>query len=330
MGRSSQSNAFVKVRRALIFSILSTMMETFNGVFRPVDIIGVALTLNFVCSVFHTIILKGSATRRRLHCGYILRSISRQSVLVVSDVVANSIHMRDVGTQLESTLLLVISTTISIAMITLIPGWFMQDSVQGSLRDILIFSFTSRYRQLHVPGLKGLTGIGTMIYGILFVLTNILDNPAHDATRTTSVFMTTLCRAASMVFSNQFLSEIIPQSSSQVFPVSILIATYIVSDHMPMSSTVSAFVLWRTAQEISMWTSRVFPGGSTEEILLFCLLLCILPVLNHKTASVLAVASLQTLVRRIMHAFVYFGTTSAVIVSMCMLLATDIVLDAPK
>jgi hypothetical protein len=330
MNNESKTKLFNKLRRSLIFSVLSTIMQTLNGVYHQTDIIIVALTINIICTIIHGVILGDSVTRRRFHCGYILRSISRQCLLVIADAIANAVHMRDVGTQSENTLLLVVTTTAYVGILTLIPGWFLADSVQGSLKDILLYSFTSRYRQLQIPGLRGSTGLGTMVYGILFIIVNIFDNPSDSIKHPRSPFFTALMRAASMVFSNQFLSRIVPVSTRQIFPVAILLGTYILSDHLPMSGSVAAFVLWQTAQEISTWTMRVFPGGTADQIMLFSLLMCVLPVINSKTGAVIAVSALQTLVSSIMSSFKYLGTTGAVISSICMLLATDIALDAPE
>jgi hypothetical protein len=330
INHQAQLKLFNKLRRALIFSVLSTIMQTLNTIYHQIDIIVVALTINMICTIFHGVILGSSEIRRRFHCGYILRSISRQSLLVIADACAHSVHMRDVGTQSENLLLLVVSTTAYVGIVTLIPEWFLVDSVQGSIKDILLYSFTSRYRQLHIPGLKGTTGLGTMVYGLLFVVVNILDNPSDKSKNPQSAFFTALTRAGSMIFSNQFLSRIIPESSKQVLPVAMLLGTYILSDHLPMSSSVDAYVLWQTAREVSAWTTRVFPGGVTDQIIFFSLLLCILPVINSKTGSVVAVAALQTLVGSMMASLTFLGPISAAMASICVLLATDIILDAPQ
>jgi hypothetical protein len=236
-------------------------------------------------------------------------------VLIVSDAVANSVHLRDAGTQQENTLLLVLSTSALVALLTLVPTWFLKDAQQGSLKDLLIYSFTSRYSQLHVPGLTGDTGIGVLAHGLLFVVFNMLDEVGPDEKRPPSELMQTLYQTAAMVFSNMFLVQIAPESSSQVLPVAILLGMYIVSDHLPMSDTVASFVLWRTSAETSTWITRVLPGSITDQILLFTVLLCILPALDRKIASVLAVAALQTVVGHIMRAFAYLGTSGATIAS---------------
>lgn len=330
LNRGAQSKLFTKLRRALIFSVLSTIMGTLNKHYHQIDIIIVALAINIICTIFHSVILGNSTRRHRFHVGYILRSISRQCLLVIADAIAHSIHLRDVGTQSENMILLVVTTTTYVGILTLIPDWFLADSVQGSLKDILVYSLTSRYRQLHIPGLRGTTGIGTLVYGIFFILVNTSDNPPNKAKNPTSPLLLSLNRAASMIFSNQFISKIIPDSTRQVFPVAILLGIYILSDHLTMSSSVAAFVLWQTAREISEWTVRVFPGGTSDQLILFSLLLCILPVLDSKTGSVIAVSALQTLVGSAMSSLTYLGTTSAVVASVCALLVTDIVLDAPQ
>jgi hypothetical protein len=92
MDNTARSQLMQKIRNALLFSVLSTIMQRLNVVYRPTDIITAALTINFTCAVLHGIVLPTGEVRRRFHCGYILRSISRQSVLVVSDAIANSVH----------------------------------------------------------------------------------------------------------------------------------------------------------------------------------------------------------------------------------------------
>jgi hypothetical protein len=331
MDNTARSQLMQKIRNALLFSVLSTIMQRLNVVYRPTDIITAALTINFTCAVLHGIVLPTGEVRRRFHCGYILRSISRQSVLVVSDAIANSVHLRDIGTHHENTLLLVVSTTGFIALLTLVPTWFLQDAQEGSLKDLLIFSFTSRYKQIHIPGLGGFTGIGTILYGLLFVIVTIDDErESTDTINAQSKFFKTLHRSAAMVLSNIFLSQIEPDSTSQVLPVAILLGMYIVSDYLPMSHSVASFVLWRTAAEVSKWIARVLPDAGTDQILLFGLLLCVVPAINTKTAAVIAVAALQVIVRRLMGTLVYIGSTGTVVASVCVLLVTDIVLDAPK
>ena len=329
MDKTHQLELFERVRSALVYSVLSTIMNHLNAVYMSVDIIMVALTVNFVCAVLHSVVFSDARTRRRFHCGYILRSISRQSVLVVSSAIANSVHMRDIGTQHENTMILIVSTTAFVAFITCIPEWFLQDAQQGSLKSMLIYSFTTRYKQLHIPGLGGSMGIGTIIYGLIFVVITLTDNTTHREGKL-SKFWKTLQQTSSMIFSNLFLERIAPESSRQVLPIAFLIAMYIVSDSIPMSGSVAAFVLWRTAAEVSSWTSRAFPGGYIDQIILYSLLLCIMPVINKKTASVLAVAAIQTLVAGIMHSLIYLGTVGTVVSSVCVLLIADIILDAPQ
>ena len=327
IGTSSQSRLFAKIRSALMFSVLSTMMKHFNRVYNTVDIITVAITVYFVCAVLRDVVLRDQHTRQHFHLGYLLHSMSRQSVLIVSDTVAHSVHLRDIGTQQENTLLLVLSTSALVAILTLIPTWFLRDTQQGSLKDLLIYSFTSRYSQLHVPGLRGGTGIGVLAHGLLFVVFNMLDDVGLNETRTPSALMQTLYQTAAMVFSNMFLVQIAPESSSQVLPVAMLLGMYIVSDHLPMSDAVASFVLWRTAAETSTWVTRVLPGSITDQILMFTVLLCILPALDNKIASVLAVAALQTVVGHVMRAFVYLGTSGGAVASVCIMLIADVVLD---
>ena len=327
MGTSSLTRLFAKIRSALVFSVLSTMMKKFNRLYSTVDIITVALSVYFICALLRAVVLRNQHTRHHFHIGYLLHSMSRQSVLIVSDAVAHSVHLRDVGTQQENTLILVLSTSALVALLTLLPSWFLKDTQQGSLKDLLIYSFTSRYSQLHVPGLQGDTGIGVLAHGLLFVVFNMLDNLDPDGERPPTELMRTLYQTTAMVFSNMFLVQIAPESSSQVLPVAILLGMYIVSDHLPMSDTVASFVLWRTAAETSTWITRVLPGSITDQVLLFAVLFCVLPALDRKIASVLAVAALQTVVGHLMHAFTYLGTSGSAIASVCMMLVSDVVLD---
>jgi hypothetical protein len=326
MDKSNQLKIIGKVRTSIIFSVLSIIMNNLNSIYRPIDIIMVALTVNFVCAVLHSVIFAGVRTKRRLHCGYILRSISRQSVLVVSSAIASSIHLRDIGTQSENTMILVVSTTAFIGLITCIPNWFLQDAQQGSLKNILIYSFTARYRQIHIPGLSGNTGIGTLLYGCLFVIITLSDDP-NDTVNQTSNFLRTLKQTASMILSNLFLLQIAPRSTSQVLPIALLLGMYIVSDRIPMSGSVASFVLWRTSAEVSLWTLRIFTGGFTDQLILYSLLLCIIPAINEKTSAVIAVAMIQTVVACVMKYFIYLGSVGTLLSSMCILLVTDMILD---
>ena len=326
MEKTYKLKLFGKVRSALVFSVLSTIMKKLNAVYMSTDIIMVALTVNFVCAVLHSVVLADVKTRRSLHCGYILRSINRQSILVVSSAIADSVHMRDLGTQHENIMILVISTTAFIGVITCLPSWFLQDAQQGSLKDILIYSFTTRYSQLHIPGLSGNAGIGTLVYGLLFAITTITTTTENGHTGA-SKFLQTLQQTASMVFSNLFITRISPESTRQVLPIAILLGMYIIFEKIPMSGSVAAFVLWRTAAEVSSWTIHMFPGGAEDQILLYSLLLCVMPIFNAKTSTVLAVAAIQTLISNCMDSLLYLGSVGTVLCSICVLLVSDIVLD---
>ena len=329
MDISYRLKLFGKVRTAIVFSVLSIIMNNLNSIYMPIDIIMVSLATNFVCAVLHSVIFSGVQTRRHLHCGYILRSISRQSVLVVSSAVASSIHMRDIGTQSENAMILIVSTTAFIGFITCIPNWFLQDAQQGSLKSILIYSFTARYRQIHIPGLGGNTGIGALLYGLLFVIMTFSDDPANTGDQTSN-FLRTLKQTASMVFSNLFLMQIAPKSTSQALPVAFLLGMYIVSDRIPMSGSVASFVLWRTSAEVCSWTSHLFSNDFTDQLILYGLLICIIPIMNEKTASVIAVATIQTVVACVMKSFIYLGPIGTLLSSMCVLLITDMILDVSQ
>jgi hypothetical protein len=326
IGDKSQSQFFTRVRRALMFSVLSTMMQNFNAVYSPLDIVTGALTVYFVCVALRVVV----AEQWGVCTSYIMHSLSRQSVLVVSDVIVNNIRMRDVGTQQENTLLLVVSTTALIALLTLLPDWFLQDTDQGSLRDLLIYSFTCRYSQLHIPGLQTSpgardAGVAILVYGLLFAVFTQLNVSSEGSTR--SRLRETLYQTAAMILSNMFLTQIVPDSSSQVIPVAVLLGMYIVSDHLPMSSTVASFVLWRTASETSAWVSQLLPGSTTDQTILFAVVLCVVPALDRKVGSVLAVAALQTGVAHTMRMFAYFGSIGGCVASVCVVLVIDVVLD---
>ena len=324
--RDSESKLLGKLRRALIFSVLSTIMHTINQRYNAMDILAVALSIYFICTLLSTTAVITTHVQHTWHVSYVLQCICRQSVLVVSDTVANNIHMRDVGTQYDNTLLLVISTTTFVAVLTFIPTWFLHDAQQGSLKDILMFSFTYRYGQLHIAGLSSRTGIEAVLYGLLFTASNILDT-SHTEKKKTSEFIQTLYQAAAMIFSRLFISKIVPESNTQVFPIAILLAMYIVSDRVPMSGSVAAFLLWRTAADVSEWVTRIIPGGMTDQLILFGLLLCVLPTMNRTIAAVFAVAALQVVVSSVMTVFSYLSGVSAVVAAVCLLLVTDILLE---
>lgn len=330
MDHESRFKLFGKIRRALIYSVLSSIMKSITPVYKHMDIVIVAFTVYFVCTLVNTVILQDVSDRRRFHSGYILRSISRQCILIISSTVAQMARLQNVGTQAENTIILIFSITTFLAVLSLIPTWFLQDPGQGSLADILIYSYTVMYRQIHIPGLQGGIGLGTIIYGILFVAVNILDDwhekggaakhPQHTK------FRQILFSAVSMVLSTQFIKGIIPASSSQILPVAILLAMYIISSQLPMSRSVSAFVLFQTGSEVSLWITRMLGSNIIDKLIFFSLLICIVPVFNHTTASVVFVSAIQTVVAYVMHSFTYFGETSAAIASIALLLTTDILL----
>ena len=326
LDRSSEIKLLGKIRRALIFSVLSTIMTTLNGMFHTTDIIAVSVGIYFICTLISTGIIVTNHTQRMFHVSYLLHCICRQSVLITADALAHSLQLRDIGTQYDNTLLMVISTTAFIALLTFVPAWFIHDSEQGSMKDILMFSFTNRYGQIHISGLYSKTGVGAVIYGLLFVLANMLDvSPGKQ--KTTSEFFQTLHQAAAMIFSRLFITQIVPAQNTQVFPIAILLAMYIVSARIPMSGSVAAFVLWRTASDISTWITRIIPNSSTDQLIFFGFVLCVLPTINRKVAAVFAVAALQAVVSRVMSAFTFLPTSSAVVASVCFLLVMDILLD---
>jgi hypothetical protein len=325
----SQSELLTKIRTTVIFSVLATIMQKLNSLYRPIDIIAVTLSIHFISTTVHSIVLRDQNIRRRLHCGYILRSISRQSILVVSDAVAHTIYIQDFGTQQDNMFIFIIATTAFVAFLTLLPEWFLYDEIQGSLKNILTYSFTSRYSQLNIPGLSGNTGLGTLIYGILFVVLSI-PKTTNTNDKETFVFIETLQHTVAMILSNRFLTNVTPAFSNQVFSIAILLAMYIISDHIPMSSTTSTFVLWRMSTDVSKWVSTILNGGIFDQILLYSILLCVLPTINRKTASVIFVAAVQTLISNIVRSGSYLGSVGMVVSSTCVLLVADIVLDTRK
>jgi hypothetical protein len=324
--RESETKLLGKIRRALIFSILSTIMKSINQMFTTSDILSVAIGVYFICTLFSTGVILTRNVQRTFHMSYIIHCICRQSVLIAADAVANSVHLRDIGTQYDNTLLLIVSTTAFIAVLTLVPTWFIHDTEQGSIKDILMFSFTNRYGQLHITGLYSKTGIGAVLYGLLFALCNLLDT-SHTKDDKTSEFIRTLHQAAAMIFSRLFISQIVPASSTQVLPIAILLAMYIVSHRIPMSGSVAAFVLWRTASDIADWVTRIIPDSSTDQLIFFSILLCVLPTMNRKIAAVLAVAALQAAVSRIMLTFTLINGIGSVLASVGFMLVMDILLD---
>ena len=325
MDKDSESQFLGKIRRALIFSVLAIIMKNLNQIYKPIDILSVAFSVYFICMLLSANTIISNEAQHRYHLTYLLHCICRQCVLVISDSAASSIHMRDVGTQYDNTLLLILSTTIFVAVLTFVPEWFLHDEQQGSLKDILMFGFTYRYEQVHISGLSSRTGIGTILYGLLFMIFNLLDESGADKT-TKSEFIRTLHQAAAMIFSRFFIAQIVPDSNTQVFPIAILLAMYIISENIPMSGSVAALVLWRTAQDVSEWVLRIIPGGTIDQIGFFTFLLCLLPCINRKIAAVFAVAALQTFVAEIMGFFTYLSGISVVMVSVGLLLVTDILL----
>jgi len=323
---------FSKVRRALMFSTISTTMRHWNRVYRPSDIAIVAVTLHFICAVLRSCVLVDIKFRTRLHIDYILHAIRRQTLFIVSDCIANGLQMRDVGTQHENTLLLVMSTTSFVALITFIPDWFLMDNEQGSIKTLLVYFFTSRFSQIHIAGLRGGPGssvgreIGVLLYGLFFSVFNMLDS-SFDKESPKSEFVRIMQQAAAMIFSNLFLSQITPEATNQVIPLALLIGMYLVFDNLPMSGAVASFVLWRTAREVSEWTTRLLPHAFSDQILLFSMFLCVLPPLNPKLASVTAVACMQLCVNSIMIAVTSLGKTAALVASFSVLIVADIVLS---
>jgi hypothetical protein len=326
LDRDSEIKLLGRIRSALIFSVLSTVMTTINQVFKAVDILSVAIGLYFICTLLSTGMVVTTRAQRTFHISYVLHCISRQSVLIAADTVANNVHITDIGTQYDNTLLLVISTTTFIALLTFVPGWFIYDIEQGSIKDIIMFRFTNRYGLLHITGLYSRTGIGAVLYGMFFTISNLLDT-SHTKKKQTSEFLQTLHQAAAMIFSRMFISQIVPESNTQVFPIAILLAMYIVSDRIPMSGSVAAFVLWRTAADISGWVARIIPTSTTDQLIFFSIVLSVLPTMNRKVAAVFAVAALQAAVAGIMAVFTYLTGTSSVVAAICLMLVMDVVLD---
>lgn len=326
LGRDTETKLLGKIRRALIFSVLSSIMKPINEMYKVTDILSVSVGIYFICTLLATGTVVTTHAQRALHLSYAIHCVCRQSVLVTADTLANNVHLRDIGTQYDNTLLLLISTTSFIAVLTFVPTWFIHDTEQGSIKDIIMFSFTNRYGQLHIPGLHSNLGIGAVLYGLLFTISNLLT-ASDNRNNQTSEFFQTLHQAAAMIFSRMFISQIVPESSTEVVPVAVLLAMYIVSDRIPMSGSVAAFVLWRTAADISEWVTRIIPDNTTDQLIFYSIVLSVLPTINRKVAAVFAVAALQAVVSRVMEMSTYVTGTSSVVASICFMLVTDIMLD---
>ncbi|KAJ1469885.1 hypothetical protein T484DRAFT_1754205 [Baffinella frigidus] len=328
--QTQKSKLCGKVQTAIMYSVLSKTMVTINKVYHPLDIIMVATTINLVCTVVRNCILQDQNTRREFHAGYVLQCLSRHSVLVISDCVSTSVHMRDVGTQPENMLLLLVSTTALISLVSLLPTWFLQDTHNGySLRPLILYSFMRQYSQMHIPGMHTSgTGFGLLLSGLSFVVANMLG--VGGSQDQGSTFMQSMRQVAVMLSCNLFITQIIPDSTTQVLPLAFLLGGYVTMSTTAMSANAASFVLYSTAREVSQWVVRLLPGVITDQLLLFSVSLCVLTPLNPNIATVLAVAALQTSVSYIMNTFASLGGGGATVASLSVLLVTDIVLDIPR
>lgn len=325
------STALRRIDRAFVFSILSAVTALLNKQFATIDIVISVTTLYFVCNALRVMVFGGRQGLEKYHLSHVFNAITRQSVLVVVDTLANSVHLRDVGTQTENTVILLLSTTILVAAICLVPTWLVKDDDWVSMRAVLLYTFTSRYSQVHVPGLSG--SLGMILYALVFVASTALYSNAvkHGA----SMFIQTIYQAVSMISSNIFLVAVTPTSSSQVLPLAILIGFYVVSSSIDIETGVAGFILWRTAREIMRWVKRMYPARhDLNRGLLYAFVVAIIPATELFGGSTVADAFFLGALQGVIDIFIGFfdfkGQLASIIATISVLLCTDIFMSIYK
>jgi len=253
----------------------------------------------------------------------LLHSLSRQSIFVLSDALAKEISITTLSSSLEEMVFLFLTTAVFVVLVTMLPDWFLRSRERGSLKSILLFTITSRFDLVRIPGLG--RGMGSLVYGMLFMIFSSLDAILENGG---SKFLAQLTSAASMISVNLFLQAVTPETTTQVIPLAILIGSFMLSCSIGAMDDIAMFALWRTSSEINEWKRRIVgPYPIDQTLILITIYIIGLRMMDKNLASLLLLNIVQTVTQFVINTIQQLSVEAAFTVSLGILLMVDVFLS---
>lgn len=319
----------LKLRTSLIYSVvnLSTNQLVFHMKFD--DILLFSLGLHFISEIYINIQKNSKANWLVGRWGfvtYLFHTLSRQAVFVISEVL--SLKFATSGKHdTESTLILVFTTCFFVVVFVLLPDWFLRCEERGPFKRILLFSICARFNVLKIPGLQG--GVSCFAYGSLYLTT--ISIMKHFEGKT-SEFRTQLLSASAMIWSNLFITVLVPSTQNSVLPFVTLLALYILAASFNLFEPVESFCLWKVSASIRNWILAIFPYLGPVEIFLIVLVSCALTLFTkvEKLHLLSIMCLIQVSISQILTLTREHFSSYSFVLSMLLLVLVDILLIQPQ
>jgi hypothetical protein len=314
-----------KLRIALLFSILRIVADPLYRYFVTLDIIVGCVFVFFACEalILSFGVNDKTTTGPFAYVALLLHSLSRQSIFILSDALAKEISITTLSSSLEEMVFLFLTTAVFVVLVTMLPDWFLRSRERGSLKSILLFTITSRFDLVRIPGLG--RGMGSLVYGMLFMIFSSLDAILENGG---SKFLAQLTSAASMISVNLFLQAVTPETTTQVIPLAILIGSFILSCSIGAMDDIAMFALWRTSSEINEWKRRIVgPYPIDQTLILITIYIIGLRMMDKNLASLLLLNIVQTVTQFVINTIQQLSVEAAFTVSLGILLTVDVFLS---
>jgi len=319
----------LKLRMSLIYSVvnLSTNQLVFHIQFD--DILLVCLALHFISEIYINIQKSSEVNWLNGRWGfvtYLFHIVSRQGVFVISEVLSlkfNTSGKHDA----ESTFILILTTCFFVVIVVLLPEWFLHCAERGSLRNILLFSICSQFNVLEIPGLQ--KGVSCFVYGSLYLTTTSIMRYFEN---NTSEFRRQLLSAFAMIWSNLFITALVPSTQNSVLSFVCLLSLYILAASFDLFQPVESFCLWKVSAEIRNWVLTIFPNLQSLEIIVILVMSCGLTLFTkvEKLQLLSMMCLIQVSISQIMSFTRDHGSSYSYLLSLLLLVIVDILLVCPQ
>ena len=315
----------LKLRKSLIYSVVSLTTNQLVFDMKFDDILLFSLGFHFISEIYINI-QKSSKTNwlvgRWGFVTYLFHTVSRQAVFVISEVLSLKFGTSGQHDN-ESTLILVFTTCLFVVVIVLLPDWFLRCEERGPFKNIILFSVCSRFNVLRIPGLQG--GVSCFAYGALYLTT--ISIMKHFESKT-SEFRMQLLSAFAMIWSNLFITVLVPSTQYSILSFVTLLALYILAASFNLFEPVESFCLWKVSAEIRNWILTIFPHLGSVEILLIVLVGCGLTLFTkvEKLHLLSIMCLIQVSVSQILTSTRELVSSYAYVLSMLLLVVVDILL----
>lgn len=319
----------LKLRMSLIYSVVNLSTNQLVIHMKADDILLFSLSIHFISEIYINIQNRSKVNWLVGRWGfvtYLFHTLSRQAVFVISEVL--SLKFGNSGNHdAESTFILVFTTCFFVVIVVLLPDWFLRSEERGPFKNILLFSICAQFNVLKIPGLQG--GVSCFAYASLYMTTISIMEHFKDKT---SEFRRQLLSAFAMIWSNLFLTVLVPSTQNNVLPFVTLIALYILAASFNLFEPVESFCLWKVSAEIRDWILTISPNLGSVEIFIILTVSCVLTLftkveklhlLSMMCLIQVGISQMLTLTREQVSSYSY-------VLSMLLLVIVDTLLIKPQ